>query len=79
MKVTVRFFAGPRERLGVGELVQELPTGATVQVLVDTLVQSHPVLGSFRLKYAVNSAYVSLETELQAGDEVVCIPPVGGG
>jgi molybdopterin converting factor subunit 1 len=79
MKVKVRFFAGPREKLGFGELVQELPSGATVQMLVDALVDAYPELESFRLKYAVNSAYVSPETELQEGDEVACIPPVGGG
>ena len=50
-------------------------TGETV----DVLVNAYPELGSFRLKYAVNSAYASLETELHDGDEVACIPPVGGG
>jgi molybdopterin converting factor small subunit len=79
MKVTVRFFAGPRERLGTGALVQELPVGATVETLIDTLIGAYPQLGSFRLKYAVNSSYVSLDTELHDGDEVACIPPVGGG
>ncbi len=79
MKVAVRFFAGPREQMGVSELVQELPAGATVQTLVDALVGAHPELGSFRLKYAVNSTYASLDTELRDGDEVACIPPVGGG
>ncbi len=79
MRVTVRFFAGPRERLGVSELVRELPAGGTVQALVDDLVQVYPDLVSFRAKYAVNSAYVPLDTELHDGDEVACIPPVGGG
>ena len=79
MKVRVKFFAGPRERLGVGELVQELPAGATVQTLVRALVGAYPDFGTFRLKYAVNSTYVSLESELHDGDEVACIPPVGGG
>ena len=79
MKVTVRFFAGPRERLGVSELVQELAAGSTVQALVDDLVQVYPDLGSFRCKYAVNSTYVPLDAELCDGDEVACIPPVGGG
>ena len=79
MKVRVRFFAGPRERLGVSELVQELPAGATVQTLRSALVGAYPDLAAFRLKYAVNSAYVPLESELHDGDEEACIPPVGGG
>jgi molybdopterin converting factor small subunit len=79
MKVTIRFFAGPREVLGIGELTQELSTGATVQTLSDALLGAHPELGTFRLKYAVNSKYASLDVELHDGDEVACIPPVGGG
>jgi molybdopterin synthase sulfur carrier subunit len=79
MKVHVRFFAGTRERLGVSELVQELPAGATVQTLVDALAGAYSDFGSFRLKYAVNSTYASMETGLHDGDEVACIPPVGGG
>ena len=79
MRIMVRFFAGPRERLGVSELVHELTAGGTVQALVDDLVRVHPDLGSFRCRYAVNSAYVPLHTELHDGDEVACIPPVGGG
>ena len=79
MKVTVRFFAGPRERLGVRELVRELPVGGTVQSLVDDLVQAYPDLASFQLKFAVNSTYVSPDTVLCDGDEIACIPPVGGG
>jgi molybdopterin synthase sulfur carrier subunit len=79
MQVKIRFFAGPREQLGVSELVQVLPAGATVQALVDALIESYPDLGSFRCKYAVNSAYVTMEAELHDGDEVACIPPVGGG
>jgi molybdopterin converting factor subunit 1 len=79
MKVKVRFFAGPREKLGIGEIDQELPSGATVQTLVETLTRAYPDIASFRLKYAVNSAYVSLDAVLNDGDEVACIPPVGGG
>jgi molybdopterin converting factor small subunit len=79
MRVTVKFFAGPRERLGVSELVHDLPAGGTVRKLVNDLVQVYPDLVSFRLLYAVNSAYVPLDTELYDGDEVACIPPVGGG
>jgi molybdopterin converting factor subunit 1 len=79
MRVKVRFFAAPREMIGTSELVQELPAGATVQALMDTLTQAYPDLNSFTLKFAVNWANASPETELHDGDEVACIPPVGGG
>jgi MoaD family protein len=79
MQVKVRFFAAPREMVGTSELVQELPAGATLQALMDTLIQAYPNLSSFTLKFAVNLANASPETELHDGDEVACIPPVGGG
>jgi len=79
MKIKVRFFAAPREMLGAGELVQELPAESTVQTLMDALIRTYPKLGSLPLKFAVNRAYASLDTQLCDGDEVACIPPVGGG
>lgn len=79
MKVSVRFFAAPREVMGTNELVQELPGGATVQILRDTLLESYPDLSSFALKFALNRVYTPLDTELHDGDQVACIPPVAGG
>jgi MoaD family protein len=79
MKVTVRFFAGPREAIGKAEVEQELPEGASVQALMDRLNQEYPELDAFRLKFAVNGKYVPPGTELHDGDQVACIPPVGGG
>jgi molybdopterin converting factor subunit 1 len=79
MKVDVRFFAASRELLGTGKLAWELPVGATVQTLVEALYEAYPRLCSARLRFAVNSTYASLDTVLHDGDEVACIPPVGGG
>ena len=79
MRVEVRLFASPREEVGSYTLVQELPTGATVETLRDALLQAHPGLTAYPLKFAVNRVYASLDTELHDGDEVACIPPVGGG
>jgi MoaD family protein len=79
--VRVRFFAAPREALGVGEIEREIPAGSTVGQLIDLLTQEYPTLRAYTrfVSVAVNRAYVGLQTELHDGDEVACLPPVGGG
>jgi len=79
MKVKIRLFAAPREHVGRDEWTQELPPGSTVQDLADHLFQTWPALREMRLRFAVNAAYAAAETILQDGDQVACIPPVGGG
>ena len=81
MRVKVKFFAAPREAMGTGEVQQQLPPGSTVQELIDLLIEEYPVLRPYisYMNVAVNRKYVGLQTELQEGDEVACVPPVGGG
>jgi molybdopterin synthase catalytic subunit/molybdopterin converting factor small subunit len=74
MHVTVRLFAGLRERAGTGKL--ELDDVATVaDVWAGLGLGDEPG----RLLYAVNRAYVEPTHELHDGDEVAVIPPVSGG
>jgi molybdopterin converting factor subunit 1 len=79
--IKVRFFAAPREALGKSEMELTLPAGSTATDLIEHLKQEHPVLRAYTrfLSVAVNKAYVGWETELHDGDEVACLPPVGGG
>ena len=79
MRIRVRVFAAARELVGKGELLQELPDGATVQDLADRLFDAYPGLRPMRLRFAQNSAYAAPEAALHDGDEVAFIPPVGGG
>ena len=77
--VQVHLFASARECVGTAHLSQTLPTGATVGDLVARLYDTYPGLQELRLRFAVNTAYTDLGTELHDGDELACIPPVGGG
>jgi molybdopterin synthase catalytic subunit/molybdopterin converting factor small subunit len=74
MNVTVRIFAGLRERAGWSE---RGVAGVT------RVADVWPALGLGDeppgLLYAVNKAYVGREHELADGDEVAVIPPVSGG
>ena len=76
MKVTVRLFAGLRERAGTGERELELPDGAHVSDVWPALGLGDEPGG---LLYAVNKQYADPGQELVAGDEVALIPPVSGG
>ncbi len=74
VRVSVRLFAGLRERAGTGRL--ELDG-------VEHVSDVWPKLGlgdePGGLLYAVNRAYVEREHLLADGDEVAVIPPVSGG
>jgi molybdopterin synthase catalytic subunit/molybdopterin converting factor small subunit len=73
VEVTVRLFAGLRERAGWSQRTVEARTVADVW----------PALGLGEepagLLYAVNKTYAARETALSEGDEVALIPPVSGG
>lgn len=81
INVTIKLFAAYQEAYGVPELVLEFPAGTTVADLRDRLIQEHPELARWRdlTRFGVNLQFVEPDTSLQAGDEVVLIPPVSGG
>ena len=74
VRVTVRLFAGLRERAGTGRL--ELDGVERVSDVWRELDLGDEPPG---LLYAVNREYVEQSHELRDGDEVAVIPPVSGG
>lgn len=74
VRVTVRLFAGLRERAGTGRL--ELDGVDRVGDVWAKLGLGDEPGG---LLYAVNREYVDRSAELVDGDEVALIPPVSGG
>jgi molybdopterin synthase catalytic subunit len=74
MRVTVRLFAGLRERAGTSRL--ELEDVARVADVWARLGLGDEPPG---LMYALNREYVEPTRELADGDEVALIPPVSGG
>jgi molybdopterin converting factor subunit 1 len=81
MTVTVKLFAILRERASASELRIELREGATVAAARHVLGERVPAIRDHlaRVAWAVNRAYVPVETELHDGDELAVIPPVSGG
>src|SRR5829696_8524768 len=74
MVVSVRLFAGLRERAGRDRVEVELPDGAVVSDLLaamDVAPRSCVV--------AINREYADEQAVVQPGDEVALVPPVSGG
>ena len=73
MHVTVKLFAGLRERAGWSSREVVAATVAEVWAQLDLGAEPPGLL------YAVNHEYAERERELADGDEVAVIPPVSGG
>ncbi len=76
MVVSVRVFAGLKDRAGASEVPLELADGASVEEALEALrwlTDGVPVV------MAVNRDYATRGTVLHAGDELALIPPVSGG
>jgi molybdopterin synthase sulfur carrier subunit len=81
MQVHVRYFAALRERVGKDAEDLALPAGATITLARETLAERYPALAATLVTCAaaVNRAYASADATLAEGDELVFIPPLGGG
>ena len=81
MRVTVRLFARLRELAGSGELMREVPSGATVGTIWAGLVNECPELAPYErsISCAVNADYSRFTAAVSEGDEVAFLPPVSGG
>jgi molybdopterin synthase catalytic subunit len=80
VQVSVRLFAGLRERAGTDRLEIELPDGARVADVLAAMA-STPV-GALRPRecvVAVNREYATADEPVRAGDEIALVPPVSGG
>jgi len=80
MKVSVRLFAGLRERAGGQHIEVELPDGAVVEDLLAAMAQT-PVgeLRPGQCVVAINREYAGPGEPVRAEDEIALIPPVSGG
>jgi MoaE-MoaD fusion protein len=76
MQVTVRLFAGLRERAGADQVQLELPEGARV---CDALSEMAALTTGLPVVMAVNREYADADQPLGPGDELALIPPVSGG
>jgi sulfur-carrier protein len=81
MQVRLRYFAALREAAGREAETVELPAGADVAAARAALQARYPALARIlpSCAVAVNRSYVAADTPLAENDELVFIPPLGGG
>jgi sulfur-carrier protein len=81
MKITLKLFASYREAYNRDHLELEVAEGTTCAQVQAKLAEEKPELTRWQkvVRYGLNQQFVGAETTLQAGDELVLIPPVSGG
>jgi MoaE-MoaD fusion protein len=80
VRISVRLFAGLRERAGSDRIDVELPDDATVASLLAALAGTRVgPLQPGQCVVAINREYARVDEPIGAGDEVALIPPVSGG
>ena len=75
MRIWIRYFAFLKEERGREEEEVLLAGPLSVGQLFTDIFDRAPI----SIRFAVNQVYVSADTILKEGDEVVFLPPFGGG
>jgi molybdopterin synthase catalytic subunit len=80
VRISVRLFAGLRERAGADRVEVELPAGASVAELLQAMATT-PVgaLPPRSCIVALNREYAAADAIVGESDEVALVPPVSGG
>ena len=74
--ITIRYFAGLREKLGRGEQLLDLNNEETAEAIFSRAT-GWPMPPNTLV--AINQEYAAAQQHLRAGDEVAFFPPVTGG
>ncbi|MGK7944606.1 MAG: MoaD/ThiS family protein [Microcystaceae cyanobacterium] len=79
--ITLKLFAAYQEAYHLSEIKLQFPPHSTVEAVLERVISEHPSLEQWRdtTRFGINLDFVSPDTILQEGDEVVLIPPVSGG
>jgi molybdopterin converting factor subunit 1 len=81
VKVRVVLFGRAADQAGPRELELEVPAGATLHGVVETLAERYPAVAWLgrASRPARNQEYAAWDEAVADGDEVSFIPPVSGG
>lgn len=79
--ITVKLFAAYQEAYQQSELVLAFPPQTPAIAVLERLVSDRPELKKWQelTRFGINWQFVSPDTLLVDGDEIVLIPPVSGG
>lgn len=79
MSVKILYFASLADRAGCSEETVDAHSITASAIYEKALVRHGFAFGVDKLRVAVNGAFVSWDSVVNDGDEVVFIPPVSGG
>lgn len=81
MNVPVQFYAQLRDLAGISEMEVELPSGATVNDLLQTLYQRTPALRAQDKSILIGAGveFVDRGYAIKPGETIAIMPPVQGG
>ena len=70
-----------QNQVGNAEIEIDWPRDSTIETALVTLVETYPAVANElpRCACAIGDEIVPRSYQLQAGDELVLLPPVGGG
>jgi molybdopterin synthase sulfur carrier subunit len=79
--VTIQLFAVYQETLGMEKTSLQFPPNTPVKAVLDRLTSDRPELVQWRdvTRFGINLEFVTPDTMMCDGDEIVLIPPVSGG
>ena len=78
VQITVRYFAMLREQRGVESEVIEVPPGLSLREIYHRIFPPG-VHEPIPVAFVRNRAAAPPDTEVEVGDEVAFLPPLGGG
>ena len=81
IQIKVKLFAIYQEAFETSELELVFSQPTTVGNVLEFLIQQKPYLVKWQnlTRFGINLQFVSPDTLVQDGDEIVLIPPVSGG
>lgn len=81
ISVEIALFAAYQDAFGVPRLQRRFPPGTPVEAVLEALIGERPELCVWRevTRFGIDLQFVSPDTILHDGAEVVLIPPVSGG
>lgn len=81
MRVRVILMGGLKREMGRGVVELELEPGTRAEEVIDNLAKSYPEVASLLEVSALarGEELLAPGEELSEGDEIVVLPPVGGG
>ncbi len=81
--ITIKYFASLREALGMSEQLVDIAVPASVKTVLEQVAKESTSFAEYfqqsPVLVAVNQAIVSMDFNVNDGDELAVFPPVTGG